>query len=78
MTLKRRRVKLARKLRKALKLKLPEAVKLAKLCLRREEALSPHFSLLRECADGCCTTPGLATTGGRLTLSELSALVASV
>jgi hypothetical protein len=75
-TLKRRRVRLAKELRKALKLKLPESVKLAKQCLRFEEALSPHFTLLRMCGDeGCCTSPGLATPHGRLTSAELRALV---
>jgi hypothetical protein len=68
-------VRLAKKLRRALKLKLPESVKLAKLCLRFEEVRSPFFVLLRECADGCCTGVGLETPGGRLTSRELRALV---
>lgn len=73
-TLKRRRVKLARALRKALRLNLPESVKLAKQVLRFEEAQSPYFTVVRECGDGCCTSPGLASPRGSLTSRELRKL----
>lgn len=77
-TLKRRRVKLARKLRKILKgLTLPESVKLAKLCLRYDEVTSPYSTLIvYDC--GCCSMPGLrGPRGHTLPNPELRKLVAA-
>lgn len=76
-TLKRRRVKLARRLRKVFKgLSLPESVKLAKLCLRGDEFQSPMYTLIQyDC--GCCSMPGLrGPRGHTLESPELRRLVA--